>query len=304
MTTLQYLSSLESKSDKAINGFLSGVNSAQSGMYNRVLSLIKGLELGPSGNVLSNTSNLKILNQVRSELSKEILTDSYISKVDRFVGSFQGIKSTNDAYFSSLTSTFNPGKLVYKDALKTSMQLVSDSLLESGINERVIGPAKQIIADSITGRWSYTDLVENLRTTMKGDPETLGALERYAKQITADSLNQFSANYNQSVSEDLGFEWYLYSGGKRVTSRPFCVKFSGKYYHKKEIEDFGKGVDVDGGGLSRDLLKGRIRGTNASNIFTYRGGYSCQHQFVPVGIDQVPKYVVKRNVEKGYYSPE
>lgn len=295
---------LDTKIERSVSRFLDGVESAQSGMFNKVLALIKELELNPSGSIRSNTKNLAILNRVRTELQKTILTDSYIAKVGNFSNQFEAVKTLNDSYLGTLSTAFNPNRLAYKDALKVSVQLTRDSLLESGISERVINPAKKIITDAITGKWTYSDLVDNLRTTIKGDPETLGGLERYTKQIATDSLNQFSANYTQTVSEDLGFEWYFYSGGKRSTSRPFCKQYAGKYFHKKEIEDFGKGKDIDGGRLTSTQKQGWIKGTNSSNIFTYRSGWNCGHQYVPVGLGQVPKSVVKRNIEKGYYQPD
>jgi len=152
-------------------------------------------------------------------------------------------------------------------------------------------------------------MVDELRLIIKGDEERLGQLMRYSKQITTDGLNQFNASYNETIAKDLGLEWYFYSGGKRKTSRPFCKKYAGRYFHKKEVQDFGRRKDLDGsnlcGGSSKtDLCAGRVKGTNASNIWRYRGGHNCSHLYKPTLIDGVPKSVVARNVKKGYYVPE
>lgn len=293
---------LDEFSDKQINKFLSGISSSQTGAYNKVLALTKNLELTSEGQIKNNTVNLRILNYVKQELEKVILTDSYKAKVGTYINSFPEVKGLNDGYFVGLAKEFNSNKHVYKNLLNTSVQLTTNSLLEQGINTNVIDPVKKIITDSITANWSFTDLVDNLRVNLKGTDERLGSMERYASQIATDALNQFSANYNKSVSEDLGFEWYYYSGAKRKTSRPFCKKYAGKYFHKKEIEDFGNKKDINGNSLSSEMQKGWIRGTNSSNIFTYRGGWNCKHNFLVTTISFVPKGTIKRNVEKGYFN--
>ena len=301
MSPSQFAEILSGANDKEIQKFLDGIKSSQSGVFNKVLSFIKGLELDPNGKIRANTENLKTLRFVKIELQKTVLTDSYRAKVERYINQMPKIKSVNDKYFHDLIKTFNDNKHSYKNLLNTSMELTANSLLDEGINTNVITPVKQMITDSITSNWTFEDLVDNLRVKIKGNDEVLGSVERYASQIATDGLNQYSANYTKSVSEDLGFEWYYYSGGVRKTSRPFCDEFAKKYFHKKEIEDFGKGKNLNGSNLSSDLKKGRIRGTNSSNIFTYRGGYNCKHQYIPTTVGFVPKKVIKRNIDKGYY---
>ena len=301
MNPEEFADKLGNLTDKEIDKFLSGIKSSQSGAYNKVVSLIKDLELTPDGTIKSNTNNLRILNYVKIELEKQILTDSYKSRVNAYVNSFPKVKSINDKYFLDTIKEFNANKHAYSNLLKNSVQLTQNSLLEEGITTNVINPVKKIINDSITANWNFTDLVDNLRTNLKGTEQTLGSVERYASQIATDALNQFSANYNKSISEDLNFEWYYYSGATRKTSRPFCEQYAGQYFHKKEIEDFGKGIDLNGNNLSNELEKGRIAGTNSSNIFTYRGGYNCKHQYLATTISFVPQNVIDRNIEKGYY---
>jgi len=133
-------------------------------------------------------------------------------------------------------------------------------------------------------------MLEELQLTMLGDEERLGNLMRYSKQITIDAMNQFNATYNETVANDLGLEWYYYSGANRSTSRSFCKKYSGKYYHKEEVKDFAS-----------ERWEGKIPATNESSIFKYRGGWNCRHVFKPTTINSVPKSVINRAKKKGYY---
>jgi hypothetical protein len=69
-----------------------------------------------------------------------------------------------------------------------------------------------------------------------------------------------------------------------------------KYFHVTEIEYWGETPSLwntcktklhKGGGM--------IAGTNKTTIFTYRGGWQCNHQIIPVSEKIVPKDVIKRN---------
>jgi hypothetical protein len=46
------------------------------------------------------------------------------------------------------------------------------------------------------------------------------------------------------------------------------------------------------------------KGTNESTIFTFVGGYNCQHDLLPLTIKQVPESALNRAIEKGYYKPK
>ena len=131
----------------------------------------------------------------------------------------------------------------------------------------------------------------DLRLHILGDNKRLGGLERYTSQITRDALNQFSRNYNQAISVDLGMQWYYYSGTVIEDTRSYCQQRAGKYFHKNEVEQ----VPAE--------WSGRISGTNSSNIFINAGGFNCRHLWMPVLINVVPDSVVQRNIANGNYRP-
>ncbi len=295
--------------DKGVDKFLEGVEKSQAGMFNKTLSIVKELETDLNGNIKQTVNNLKLLARVRKTIVDEILTESYQKRVKTFTNQYHAIQSLNNGYFKSIEAAFNPNRELYNQIVQKSIQTTSASLLESGIDQNVIEPIIRIIDDSVSTGATFSDMVDELRLVMKGDPERLGKLMRYSTQITTDALNQFNGIYNETIASDLDLEWYYYSGGKRKTSRPFCKKYAGRYFHKKEVEDFGRRKDLDGsnlcGGSSKtDLCAGRIPGTNKSNIFRNRAGFNCKHIYKPTLIDAVPKNVINRNIKKGYFVPE
>lgn len=156
-----------------------------------------------------------------------------------------------------------------------------------------------IFRNGILNRSSIDDLVEEIREYTIGDDDSLGRLERYTKQVNSDTVSQYMANYTKLLNDNEGHEFYVYLGNHQPDTRCFCDERYGKYYHKKEIEAWGDGSVGDCG----FPWAGMIKGTNSSNIFTYRGGWNCQHQLVPTLVTRVPKDVIIRNIENGNYIP-
>ena len=97
---------------------------------------------------------------------------------------------------------------------------------------------------------------------------------------------------------ELGTEFYLYSGPNITTLRAFCKERNSKYFHYKEVMDWA----------SEDW-EGKHPKTNEKTIFKYRGGYcmrgdqneKCLHVLFPVSMAIIPKDVLKRNIDKGYF---
>ena len=129
-----------------------------------------------------------------------------------------------------------------------------------------------------------------MRTTIIGDSRIQGKLQSYAGQITKDALNQFNANHTLAVANDLNLEFYTYQGALQQDSRDYCKRRIGEggWFHISEIER-----------TASESWAGKIPGTNGSNILINRGGFNCNHQYIPVSRDAVPKNVLARAKEKG-----
>lgn len=199
---------------------------------------------------------------------------------------------------------FNSKNSFYQDILEFSKQKTALDLLDSGVDVNFLSPILTKIQDSITVGGNVNDLVSELEDYITGGDQGVGALKRYVSQVSSDSITQFNANYNQAVTSDLGFEFYKYTGTVIGNTRPFCDHFANKYLHKKEVEKLGQGTDPNTGKkLSKQDLKGRIKGTNSSSIFTYRGGWNCRHYFSPLPTRSVPKEILKKNLKNGNWKP-
>lgn len=262
---------------KVSDRFIEGIEKTQNAILGKLNAKIRELELNQNGTIKTNTANLKLLRSIRGDLNAIIVNPAYRKKLEDYLKAFGDLKTINDRYFQTLAAAFVPNKFLYKEILNSSIEITKNSLLEAGISENVIKPINDILTQNITSGALVTDLEDIVRTYVKGDAKRLGRLQRYTTQITRDALNQYSANYTQAISSDLGLKWFYYSGGIKQNTRSYCKSRAGKYFSLEQIQDVP------------EEWPGRIPGTNSSNILTYRGGYNCLHQFYPVLEDAVPE---------------
>jgi len=285
------------KTKDLINGSLENyqkrTNAAQGRMWSTVFNVIRKLELDEAGNVIPNTKNFKIIRKLRGNLERAIKTPQYKRATQIFLGSFTSVKKQNDIYYKGFQG-FNPNKTQFKEVLKMSVETTGNSLLASGLDENIILPVENILKQNITTGGSLADMTATLRTEIVGNAEKLGRLASYSGQITTDSIQQFNANYNQSVAGDLGLEFYIYQGPILEQSREYCKRrvSEGRWFHIKEIQI-----------TASEEWAGKIPRTNKSNILILRGGFRCNHQYLAAETSAVPKSVRDRAESKVFFKP-
>lgn len=250
-----------------------------------------------NGNIKTSVNNLKQIQKVKNKLNAIILNDDYKQDVNTYLNSFEETKTLIDNYFSTIVSDFNGKGELFKAILNNSVSITAESLLGAGISNDIINPISDYLSKSVTSGSNLTELIQDLKAKIIGDKENLGYLIKNVKQISTDSLNQYSANYIKTVSDDLGLKWYKYQGGKKTSSRCFCLERVDKYFHITEVEHWGETPSL-WNSCKTKLHKGggMIAGTNKSTIFTYRGGWQCNHQIIPVSEKIVPKKDLDRFV--------
>ncbi len=151
---------------------------------------------------------------------------------------------------------------------------------------------------------SRRDTIKVLKVDIEGGEiegnTVLGKLERYVKGIMTDTFAQADRGYANEVGESLDAQWRYYTKGTVQDSRVFCIDRNNGYYHKREVENWGKGIDV--GRAGKDW-QGKISGTDQKTIFVNLGGFNCLHSIMPASLAVVPINDVKRSIEKGFFIP-
>lgn len=269
-----------------VNSFQKGIPAIQKEILKEVTKLSEDFYI-PAKTIKQQSDNLKLIAQIKGKLNKIILTDDYKDSVKEFAKAFSKIAEIQDSYFSTVFSEGGSKKLL-KEITSNSINLTVDKLTQEGLVSNLSDKIRDILNRNITTGGSYSELVGEMRNFLSSKD---GALVRYTKQITNDSLNTFSAEYTKAITEDLGLEWFVYVGALVKSSRPFCLALIGakgtcmSYIHKSQLNAIAKG-HICGAVVSR---AGMITGTDGANLMILRGGYNCGHQLMPVSEAVVPK---------------
>lgn len=244
------------------------------------------------GKIKSTIANLKVVTSIKNKLLNLVLNDDYMAEVKEFAQAFRDVSVLQREYWQTVEAKFKP-RTILKEIRNQAIGDTVSKLTDAGIGVNIADSITDILKTNITTGGSYKDLLGQLRESLTDTKKSDGLLTRYSKQVTTDSLNQYSANYNQIVSSDLGYEWYAYQGSDIKTTRPWCDSMTDRrYFH---ISELPKLLRADGMYYIKDgkktkvpiyaktgLPNGMIEGTNPANIFIRRGGYNCGHQIRPV----------------------
>lgn len=287
------------KIDGSIEKMNKGIPSIQRGIYDSLLEDLAKLDL-QNGQIKTTVKNLSLINSIKNKLNRIILTDDYIADVKAFAKSFNEITVLQNEYWKGIEKSFKPKpllKAIREQAISDTVQ----KLTEAGIGANIAEPISDILRTNITTGGSYKALTAQLRENLV-NTQTPGTLEKYIGQITTDSVNQYSNQYTQIVSSDLGYTWFKYDNTDILSTRPFCDAMTDRpYFHLSEVPSLlrAEGLTYLNKKTGKrepvpiyektGLPNGMIPGTDASNFFVRRGGYRCGHSIRPVNERQVPQ---------------
>ena len=294
--------------EKSPETFTNSVEKEQLRLFKEALKLTEQLEL--DGNKIKVTlKNLGLIEEINKKLESTLTKGEYFKSVQTLLSDMdQGAKLTNE-FMAKTIDNFEKSKLA--DAVYKLQRTKAAELLigKSSIDANFLQPVKNTILDAVTQETTLQQLIKNLNETIIGTPQYEGKLLRYTKQIANDALSVTDRVYTTTISNELAIEFYQYTGGELDTSRCFCEVRNGKIFHKKEIEQWGGSnttAGLEGDDAAAECGKdwqGKFRGTNSANIFNWLGGYNCKHSLVPKSLITVPKTILNRAIEKGYFKP-
>lgn len=301
MTPEKLSSNIEDIISQAVSDFNEGLESSQVNAYNKLISLVKDLTLDARGNIKKTAQNVKVLKGITKELQNTLLTPTYKKRVASYLGKFNLIEDEQLLYFNTIKKGYEASTML--EVIKAqAMDSTLSALTEAGLETYFTQPVKYILYRNISTGGNYSSFQEELRDFILGNDEVDGRFLAYTKQITHDSISVFNAQYNQSISEELGLSFYKYAGGSKDTTREFCMERKNKFFHIEEIKAWGRGEKCCGlqypqskNGLP--YWAGMRKGTNENNILAFRGGYGCGHQLIAVSEAVVPEEVKKRAKE-------
>lgn len=278
--------------DSAINRFQKNIPGIQQGLFDTLLEQMKDLSV-QGGKVLNSVQNLKLVMAIKNKLERLIVSEGYKEDVKDFIKAFDALDNLHTQYFAAFNQKFKPSKtlpLIKNAAVDKTL----NDLLGQGLQSNVVDKIHDVLLQNITVGGSYASLTEQLRNSILTNETGEGVLERYSKTITTDAINQYSAQYHDTLAQDLNFNWGRYVGSNIKTTREFCDRLTAKeWVHRSELPDILKG-HIDGHKCKlnkKGLPLGMIPGTTVDNFKIRRGGYNCGHQFFWVPDSAVPENI-------------
>lgn len=263
--------------------YASQVDELQIFIYNRLVRILKDLELDPDGYIKQTASNRNILRDAENALDELLPGEDFTLVVSKTLQSIAVLDKVNSDYFVSIADSFNENRNFVKSLQAQTIEGIETTLLQDGLTVQIKFPLTEILNRNVNSGGQFSGFLEEIRNFIRGNTELDGRLLSYSRTYLTDTLFNYSRSYQESMTADLRLDWYLYSGGLTDTSREFCVDRAGKYFHRKEIEQWPS--------LS---WQGKRRGTTKSSIFTFLAGHNCRHSLVPVSTTIVPKEDLER----------
>jgi hypothetical protein len=286
--------------DESIKQWDNAIPGMEKDFFANVMRLVKKLEL--SGDDIKKTvSNLRLMNRIKGELDSALYTKRYLKEVESFIKYFDEVEKIQSEYFTESFDKFSKPN-IWNEIKRQTIEDVVASLTEADISTLVIQPVADLIRDDVMNGSSWSNMVKSLEKLIESRSGLDSPLKRYSSQIVTDAINQYAAQYNNTITDDLGLQWFQYVGSLVKHSRPFCRSLVAKrWVNVAEFSQIVKGK-IDGKQVPRNprtgLPDGMIPGTNAQTLKTYRGGYRCNHLFIAVDESVVPESVKKAFAEK------
>lgn len=276
--------------DSSINNFNDNIPAIERTIFNKVQLSLKDLDLF-RGNVKPTIKNLRTINRLKREIEQAILNKKYLNSVSKFEDAFGKVTKLQTQYFASLEAGFEIPAFIGQ-LQKSSIAASTEALTQAGIKANIAEKAADLIRRNITEGASFSNLNNEMREFLTKTETGVGELSRYSSVITTDALNTYAGEYNQIVSDDLGFEWFIYAGALVEHSRDFCEALvKKKWLHISEFSRITKGK-INGKTVS---LQGVKKGTNAVNFRSLRGGWNCNHLVSPISTEFVPQSIRKKH---------
>lgn len=256
------------KKKKVINN---KINDLQQNLYDKISSqfvtLINKKENKPS---FDNTNQMQSV--IKKEFNKvfpEIIKDT--------VKSARSLTDLNNMYFSTLLDS-NRLEQIQNETMKIIDRklgidengqvkrngFVDKALNDSAIQKDFIKQIKQLVQ---SGQDVQT-VQEKLKEFMVGNDINGGFINQYYKGFAGTLLNEVDRNNNLIYADKLELQYFYYSGGLILTSRPFCLDKNGKIFTRDQADKW-----------KDDSRIKKMYGKNISDYVPLRdfGGPNCLH---------------------------
>jgi len=297
---------LEAIEDVPLN-WAKSIDNYQPRLFNRLSRLLNELET-VDGELAKTAANLNRIDQIVTGLRDFLTQGEYVDIVTKFNSEFTVQQGLTAQYFSDVlkvepvVTSFN-AQLYQRNRAAAIEAVLSNASLDT----MLLNDVRSTLVDSVGANARFGDTFDALQDLVLGNAKREGQLLRYSRQIVSDTFATTDRAYTQLISEELGYKWFRWLGGKMKTTRCLCLNLNRKYLSKGEVENIGRGnlsiIPNLASCRTNNGWAGMMKGTNEKTIFTVAGGYNCQHSILPESTFAVPKEDIVRAIANGTFEP-
>ena len=268
--------------DHSLTLFDSDIQRLQKELLNFLITgLISELET-ERGIILLNERNARMLANFDKEmlLFKQQFSDSVFKRLGENM-----IKTTSytSDYFRKMTSAKVIANI--QDKIKNVTAIVGvkpdGTLVKGGFIDKLAGSEtlkaelSNYIRKSIESEVSLKPFIKGFEEMVVGNKDVKGNYERYVRGFAHDAFFAQSQQQDNFFADQLGLDYYVYTGTKIKSSRPFCVggkdKIADKEFPSKLGEAFSR---KDAEVFDKMDWEGKIPDIK---FIVQKGGYQCRH---------------------------
>lgn len=266
----------QNRIDQVPAAFVGQVKNLLPEIYTYILNNLN-LEVA-DGKIVRNRANMRVILTFIDGMGQWMIdpsTSPYVPKVEGFMQEFAEQRAINDRILSAFGTYGEASQVVYVAARRQTVDL----LLGEAYKTNFINQVRDTLIESVSSNRSFADMTKAISDVVIGSDKRDGKLLNWAKQVAHDRFAMTDRAYVIAAADEMGINWFRYTGGLIEDSRPFCVARNGNIYHRSQIRGWASLSDWDG----------RMPNTDAQTIFNKLGGWRCNHVLTIVAESQVPK---------------
>lgn len=230
----------------------------------RIVGLMDKLER-EGGRLVSTKVNLVQAQELHAQIGAA-MEQIYGGALSRYVSRDMGrITKRSAKYLGTLTG--EPQKFIGIDKRYITQLAKADLQQFRALGTQAVDDVGKALYEHLMGGESFNRLKQVVRGTLTGHKSITGrAMTSYARQMSFDTVRNFSNQVTLYKAEKIGLDQVIYYGDVIETSREFCRRNAGKVMTQADI---------------RRLDKQRWDGKSGP-FKTHRGGFNCRHSFLPI----------------------
>ena len=228
-----------------------------------------------NGQILNNQYNYNVIYDFET-LWDEYSRGYFTPTIRNIANDALKVTSLSNPYFKELGLTGSNAVKLFNAATKNVELMMgierADGVMrfiKGGYMDRLLQGAEvkdsvmSILADSVSVKTDFKELLTTMRGAVEGSAEVDGAMQRYFRGYVYDTFTGVQAAYDNYVSEAAGMDYFVYAGTEIKSTREFCRDHLNQVYHRDDIAEFEA---QDWGGKNPDVP-----------FVISRGGYNCRH---------------------------